>query len=79
MENIKEENQMGINIVYPWKMCGRYADDFEIIVGGADESDCMEKLIGLTEKHGDLVWYTGYTDEDYVAGEYIGRENFIYE
>lgn len=70
---------MGINIVYPWKMWGGYADDFEIIVGGIDESDCMEKLIDLMEKHGKLVWYTGYTDEDYEAGEYIGRENFIYE
>lgn len=66
-------------IIYLWKMVGRYADDEEIIVGGNDEEDCMCKLIDKQDKHGNLIWYSGVTDEDYVDGEYIGRDNFIYE
>lgn len=68
-----------MNIVYPWKMMGRYEDDYEAEVCGMDEEDCMCKLIDLQEQHGGLVWYSGYSDEDYEAGEYIGRENFIYD
>lgn len=68
-----------LNIIYPWKMVGRYADDEEIIVGGNDEEDCMYELIEKQKQHGNLVWYSGVTDEDYVDGEYIGRDNFIYE
>jgi hypothetical protein len=60
-------------------MVGRYADDEEIIVGGNDEEDCMCELIEKQKQHGNLVWYSGVTDEDYVDGEYIGRDNFIYE
>lgn len=68
-----------LNIIYPRKMVGRYADDEEIIVGGNDEEDCMYELIEKQKQHGNLVWYSGVTDEDYVDGEYIGRDNFIYE
>ena len=68
-----------MKVLYPWKMVGRYADGEEIEVGGLDEEDCMTRLISMIDKHGDLVWYSGVSDEDYVAGEYIGRENFIYD
>lgn len=68
---------MGINILYPWKMCGEFADGFEITVGGNDEGDCIWYLNQYTDQHGELVWYSGYCDEDYVDGEYIGRENII--
>lgn len=47
-------------------------------MGGNDEEDCMQRLIDLQEKHGDLTWYSGYVDQDYATGEYIGRENFVY-
>lgn len=63
----------------PWKMVGRYADDFEVEVEGSDEEDCMCKMIDLEDTHGDLVWYSGFCDEDYECGEYIGRDNFIYD
>lgn len=66
-------------ILEQFRMCGRFADDFEATVGGSDECACMEKLDEMTERHGELVWWSGYTDEDYVAGEYIGRENFKYD
>ena len=65
-------------ILTPWKMIGMYADDEEIEIGGCDEEDCMCTLIDLQEKHGELIWYSGVCDEDYVDGEYIGRENFVY-
>lgn len=70
---------MSVDYIYPWKMVGRYEDDYEAEIGGNNEEDCMCKLIDLQEKHGNLVWYSGYCDEDYVAGEYIGEENFIYD
>lgn len=68
-----------MSYLWPWKMVGTYEDDYEAEVGGEDEADCMYKLIELTEKHGDLTWYSGFSDEDYADGEYIGRENFIYD
>lgn len=68
-----------MKICYPWMMVGRYADDEEITVGGYSEEDCLGKLIDFQDKHGELTWYSGVSDEDYVAGEYVGRENFIYD
>lgn len=68
-----------LKVICPWKMIGRYADDEEIYVGGQDEEDCIYELIEKQKQHGNLVWYSGVTDEDYVDGEYIGRDNFIYE
>ena len=62
-------------ILEPFRMCGRFVDDFEVTVGSNDESDCMEKLGELTEQHGELVWYSGYVDEDHAEGGEIGREN----
>lgn len=67
-----------MKIYFPWKMVGKYADGYEAIVGGFDEDDCMYKLVYLQDKHGNLTWYSGYEDEDYSCGEYVGRENFIY-
>lgn len=61
-----------------WKIFGEYADGFETVCGGGSEESAMYRLIELIDIHGDLVFYTGVTDEDYCAGEYIGRENFVY-
>ena len=60
-----------MKILYPFKMAGRYEDDTEIEVGGFDEEDCMCKLIEIHDsgKHGNLVWYSGVTDEEYIDGE----------
>ena len=70
---------MAVNILYPWKMIGRFEDNKEITVGGFDEEDCMYKLCKLQKSHGNMTWYGGFSDENYEAGEYIGKENFIYE
>ena len=63
----------------PWKMVGQFSDGEEVIVCGNSEEDCMGKLVDLEEKHGSLTWYSGYCDEDYECGEYIGSDNFIYD
>lgn len=76
---VKYRGENAMNIVWPWKMVGRYTDGEEITVCGYSEDDCMNKLISLMEKHGDLTWYSGVSDEDYADGEYIGAENFIYD
>ena len=66
-------------ICWPWKMVARYADGAEIEVGGNSEEDCMERLAAFEEAHGEMTWYSGVCDEDYANGEYIGRDNFIYD
>lgn len=69
---------MSIRFIDKWKMAGRYEDDFETEVGGFDEEDCMYKLCELIEKHGNLTWYSGVTDEEYIDGEYVGNWMFLY-
>ena len=66
-------------INYPYMMLFRFADDYETTVGGNDEGDCIWKADKMRETHGDIIYYTGICDEDYADGEYVGRENFIYE
>jgi len=68
-----------VKVCYPFVMYGEYEDGSDATVGGFDEEDCMGKLIGLIDKHGMLTYYTGISDEDYSAGECIGRDNFIYD
>lgn len=67
------------NILEPFRMCGRFADNYEVTIGGNDENDCMCGLTVMTEQHGELVWWSGYRDEDYENGEYIGQGNFVYD
>ena len=66
-------------IMHPWKIYAEYADGFSKTFEGNDEDDCMWKVGKAVEEHGECTFYTGVSDEDYVDGEYIGRENFIYE
>lgn len=77
--NRSETVEGSSSIIWPWKMVGKYADDpdIETAVGGFDEYDCMDKLLDMQRQHGELIWYSGYSDEDYQNGEYIGRDNFI--
>lgn len=68
-----------MEIFYPWKIQGRYSDGFETEISGESEEDCMEKLLDLCVRHGDLEWYSGVCNENYEQGEYIGAENYIYD
>lgn len=67
-----------MKILYPYKLWARYKDDYEILIEGNNEDDCISKMAGMIGKHGEVTWYSGYCDEDYVDGEYVGRENFIH-
>lgn len=63
-----------------WKMYAEYEDGTEWYITGNSEEDCMYEItVTLSLAHGDCTYYTGVCDEDYEAGEYIGRDNFIYD
>ena len=47
------------SVLEPWRMCGEYKDGFTVTVGGSDEEDCMNLLVELESKHGELTWYSG--------------------
>lgn len=66
-------------LLWAWKLCVRFQDNHEAVIAGNDEEDCIVRVAAMQDLHGEVIWYSGYCDEDYVDGEYIGRENFIYE
>lgn len=66
-------------ICYPWKIYAEYEDGEELLFTGNDEAECMGKAIAAEDRHGRIVAYGGVCDEDYVSGEYVGRDNFIYD
>lgn len=68
-----------LSLVTPWKMVADYEDEERLYFHGNSEEDCIGEILEQEEKHGKCIWYSGYTDEDYEAGEYIGRDNFIYD
>ena len=57
-----------------WKMYGEYSDGYDTEVFGHNEEDCLEKLVELCDEHGDLTYYTGVNDDDYIDGEYFSEE-----
>lgn len=65
--------------IYPFAMTARYADDSEFFIYGQSEDDCICEIARLTEIHGECTWFSGITNEDREWGEWIGRENFIYD
>lgn len=62
-------------VCYPWVVIGEFEDGYSYEMPGNDIGDCIAKLDKLTAKHGDLIWYGGLNDEDYVDGEYVGSDN----
>lgn len=69
------------NILFatPWKMYAEYEDGEMLYFYGDSEEDCIEEIAAAEERHGKCTMYTGVNDKDYADGEYIGRENFIYD
>lgn len=63
-------------LVTSWKMVADYEDGERFFFHGNSEEDCMNGIADQAEKHGQCTWYSGCSDEDYVDGEYIGRDNF---
>lgn len=64
-------------VCYPWVMVGEFEDGFRKEQGGNDIGDCLSRLQDLESRHGELTWYGGLYDEDYVDGEYVGEENKV--
>lgn len=55
-------------------MVARYEDDAELTFYGRDEDDCVWKMADVQDKHGNVTWYSGLCDDDYVDGEYCPME-----
>lgn len=77
MVRVSEEEYPGIESV--WKMVAEYEDGTRLYIFGEDEDVCMCEIAEREEKYGSCIYYSGCSDEDYVGGEYIGRDNFIYD
>lgn len=77
MASVRTQNVWAI--FTPWKMFAEYQDGSELYFFGNSEEDCICEIASQQERHGELRMFTGVNDEDYVDGEYVGRENFIYE
>lgn len=69
----------GCRLVTAWKMVAEYEDGEMLYFHGDNEDECMVEISNKEEIHGKCTWYSGYSDEDYVDGEYVGRENFIFD
>lgn len=58
-------------LLFPWEVEGEFADGYRYTAKGNSEAECVEKLGDMQDKHGELVWYSGTTDEYYDAGHLI--------
>lgn len=63
---------------YHFEMYAEYEDDYSCYIYDEDEESCMCTIAELTNEHGSCVYYTGVESEDRTCGEWIGRENYIY-
>lgn len=61
----------GRQLIFPFLVEGEFADGYTCEVGGDSEAECIEKLGNMQDKHGELVWYSGVTDENYEFGKSI--------
>ena len=70
---MKRYIRSNIQTLWPFMMYGEYEDGYSTTVGGYDEDDCMSRLIKIHDsgKHGDLIFYTGVNDDNYVDGERV--------
>ena len=61
----------GYQLQFPYMVEGEFADGYTYTAGGNSEAECVETLADMQDKHGELVWYSGITDEDCDAGRRI--------
>lgn len=57
-------------------LLAKFVDGTRLKVGGKDREDCIHKVAGLEEEHGNYVWAVGYNDEKYECGERIWELDF---
>lgn len=67
----KKSVKAGYQLQFPYMVEGEFADGYTYTAGGNSEGECVETLANMQDKHGELVWYSGITDEDYDAGRRI--------
>lgn len=65
--------------IYPFAMYAEYEDGNCYYIYDRDEDNCMVGVCSLIEEHGYCEFYSGVTNEDRADGEWVGRENFIYD
>lgn len=66
-------------VKYPFCYYAEFEDGKSRNFSGFSEEDCICSIADFESKHGKCTYYTGVNDDDYVDGEYVGAENFIYE
>jgi hypothetical protein len=64
---------------YNFEMYAEYEDGYSCYIYGEDEENCMYEIGLLMDKHKTCTYYTSVNNEDRTDGEWIGRENYIYE
>ncbi len=62
----------------PYKMIAKFADGQEFYFYGQNETDCDNSIIDRTEVHGEVVYYYGVTDENYVDGTKIHHQDGMF-
>lgn len=75
-ESRKIKSEKASYLLTPWAVIVEYEDGYQTTIGGNSEQDCIEKAWAsyLTDKHGDITWYSGLTDSNYEAGERVIEE-----
>lgn len=66
-------------IKYPFCYYAEFEDGKSRYISGYSEEECISSIPDYEFRHGKCTYYTGVNDDDYVDGEYVGAENFIYE
>lgn len=67
----KKSVKAGYQLQFPYMVEGEFADGYTYTAGGNSEAECVETLANMQDKHGELVWYSGVTDDDYDAGRRV--------
>lgn len=70
---MKRYIRSSVRTLWPWKLYAEFEDGYSQEFGGFNEDDCMCKMIKVHDsgEHGDVVFYTGVSDDCYEAGERI--------
>lgn len=57
--------------VFPsFRLVAQFADGSRLLFDGLTESQAMRAMEAAQQKHGDITWYDGVTDQHYEKGKY---------
>ena len=54
----------------PWRIVAEFADDSRLTFDGLTEEQARAAMEAAQEEHGDIGWWAGVTDTNYVEGQY---------